>query len=165
MVQRVKRQIDSEIGSSQEWADCLFFACQFYSLHLITSESERLFDYLTSISDNSPLMRSRILNEVFLKYVLRCSVLASFSPKEMTQKHGNYSMNRSFTPRSSSTRSFWRLERLSALLLRLYRCVFINWFVAWGCGKDAKRQGHDFGCAANKRAQLHKAASWCGADR
>lgn len=67
MVQRVKRQIDSEVGNSQEWADCLFFACQFYSLHLITSESERLFDYLTSISDNSPLMRSRILNEVLFK--------------------------------------------------------------------------------------------------
>ena len=64
MVQRVKRQIDSDIGNSQEWADCLLFACQYYSLHSLSSEAEKLFDYLSSISDNSPLMRSRILNEV-----------------------------------------------------------------------------------------------------
>lgn len=66
MVQHMKRQIDSEVGNSKEWAECLLFACQFYSLHSITSESERLFDYLTGISDNSPLMRSRILNEVII---------------------------------------------------------------------------------------------------
>ena len=125
MVQRVKRQIDSAVGNSQEWADCLFFACQFYSLHLITSESERLFDYLTSISDNSPIMRSRILNEVRFPPFLRCSVLASFSPKEMMQRHGNYSTNRSFTAHNSSIHNFWRLERLSALLLRSYCCAFI----------------------------------------
>lgn len=51
---------------------------------------------------------------------LGCSVPAFCSPREMTPKLGNYSTNRSSTRRNSSIRSFWRLERLSARLLRSY---------------------------------------------
>ena len=64
MVQRVKREIDTESEPSNELLECLFFACQFNTSHSLTSESEKLIDLLSNISNSALSTRVRILNEV-----------------------------------------------------------------------------------------------------
>ena len=79
MVQRVKREIDDECEPSNELIECLFFACQFNTSHSLTSESEKLIDLLSSISNSALSTRVRILNEVRRGEMVHCSKPEFFS--------------------------------------------------------------------------------------